>query len=87
MPFQLWDFGATDLYSTQLIDNAHFGGVNGVSVSPNDSNSFVSCSNDKSVLLWDKRSGNPKALALYEDHEEAFTTVYWTKVTVELVGI
>lgn len=76
---QLWDYGSSDLFSCQTITAAHSGTVNGISISPAspDSPSFVSCSNDRSVLLWDLRSDKPGASAVYEFHDTIFTSVHW----------
>jgi WD40 repeat protein len=74
---QMWDYGTGDVKSVQTINYAHPSSVNGISISPTSNQEFVSCSSDKSVLVWDLRAGKPGARAVYEFHEAIFNSVHW----------
>lgn len=54
----MWDIGA-DLYSTHTWRYAHSDSVTGISASPESEPIFVSCSKDKSALIWDNRKLRP----------------------------
>lgn len=74
---QLWDFGKSDLESLMVIDEAHSESITGISMNPKSNKSFVTCSEDKSVLMWDITSPIAKAKAIYEGHDESYRTVHF----------
>lgn len=72
---QLWDYGSSDLYPTQVIDNAHADSILGISLNPNSNGSLVSCSRDKSVLMWDLKEFSSTSIGIYENHDCAIRVV------------
>ncbi|XP_055600403.1 methylosome protein 50-like [Uranotaenia lowii] len=56
---------------------AHADEIKGLSANRKERSLFVSCSLDKSSLLWDLRIPRP-ASALFEHHRYTFSTIYWT---------
>uniref|UniRef100_A0AAG5DE40 WD repeat-containing protein 55 homolog n=1 Tax=Anopheles atroparvus TaxID=41427 RepID=A0AAG5DE40_ANOAO len=77
---KLWDYSEGDLHSTNTLHQAHSGPITGVATDGTQSSLAVSCSRDRSALLWDFREMKP-ATALYEQHDAAFTALRWTDET------
>lgn len=57
--FQIWDMGTADLFSQGSYRFAHTDSITGMSASNENQNIFVTCSLDKSCLLWDDRETRP----------------------------
>lgn len=77
---KVWDIGAGDLCSLNTFDNAHAGSICAISSSPISAETFVTCSRDRSVCMWDKRL-TPRPVIAYADNLSfAYTCVYWSKV-------
>lgn len=74
----IMEYGNTELSLVLHTEQAHSDQINCISPSPVMTKSWVSCSDDHSCLLWDKRKFDP-ASALLEDHDYALKSVYWTK--------
>lgn len=73
---KLWDYSEGDLHSSRTLQQAHVGAVTAVATDHSQDSLAVSCSHDRSALLWDFRETKP-AIALYERHDAAFTTIRW----------
>lgn len=73
---KIWNYGA-DLTSVTTMTFAHTDEITSLSASRNEQSTFVSSSLDRSALMWDLRKPRP-ATALFDKHQFAFTTVYWT---------
>lgn len=74
---KIWNMGNGELCSINTMRNAHADNISGVSTSHNLENTFVTCSRDKTALLWDTREIRP-ATSLFDNHSCPFTSVYWT---------
>ncbi|XP_053672392.1 protein valois [Anopheles nili] len=73
---KLWDYSEGDLHSTKTMHHAHTGVIADMATDATQDALAVSCSYDQSALVWDFRETRP-AVALYENHDAAFTTVQW----------
>uniref|UniRef100_A0A182P4C0 Uncharacterized protein n=1 Tax=Anopheles epiroticus TaxID=199890 RepID=A0A182P4C0_9DIPT len=73
---KLWDYSEGDLHSSMTFQQAHIGAITSVATDCSRDSLAVSCSIDRSALLWDFREPKP-AVALYESHDAAFTTIRW----------
>ncbi|KFB49226.1 AGAP009782-PA-like protein [Anopheles sinensis] len=73
---KLWDYSEGDLHSTTTMHHAHSGPITDVATDSTQSSLAVTCSRDRSALLWDFREMKP-ATALYEKHDAAFTAIRW----------
>ncbi|XP_055596051.1 methylosome protein 50-like [Uranotaenia lowii] len=73
---KVWNWGA-HLQSVSTMYGAHTDEIKGLSANRKEQSLFVSCSLDKSALLWDLRIPR-SASALFENHKHAFSTIYWT---------
>lgn len=76
----MWDYGEGDLHSSHTFQQAHTSLITGLATDTSQPSLAVSCSNDRSTLLWDFRELKP-AKALFEGHDVAFSTVRWTDET------
>jgi len=52
--------------------------VSGIAAHPTSSKNWVTCSLDRSCVLWDRTSYPAKAAPLLRDYENQLTSVYWT---------
>ncbi|XP_058818034.1 protein valois [Topomyia yanbarensis] len=84
---KIWNYGA-DLHSISTITFAHTDEITGISASRENGSLFVSSSLDRSALMWDLRKPRP-ASAIFDEHEYAFTALYWTstKEANQIVGL
>lgn len=73
---KIWQYGA-DLASITTMTNAHIDEITALSTNRSELSTFVTTSLDRSALLWDLRKPRP-ATALFDQHQLAFTTAYWT---------
>ncbi|XP_050087725.1 protein valois [Anopheles aquasalis] len=74
---KVWDYGEGDLHSSHTFQQAHTSLITGLATDTSQPSLAISCSNDRSTLLWDFRELKP-AKALFEGHDVAFSTVRWT---------
>lgn len=73
------------IYYENVYRKAHYGIIKAVSSSPDCGNSFVTCSSDKSSLLWDVRDPKP-ASSVYENHKTTFTSAQWCSSNHVYIG-
>uniref|UniRef100_A0A182JQ46 Uncharacterized protein n=1 Tax=Anopheles christyi TaxID=43041 RepID=A0A182JQ46_9DIPT len=73
---KLWDYSEGDLHTSRTLQHAHTGTITSVATDCRQDSLAVSCSYDRSAFLWDFREMKP-AIALYEKHNAAFTTIRW----------
>lgn len=67
----------TDLFLEHNYPNAHSSEITGISTHSSSLDLWVSCSVDKSCLLWDKRSSS--CVRILRNYGNWITAVYWTK--------
>lgn len=73
----IYDFGTSDLTVDHSISYGHSSSVTGISAHSGASTKWVSCSADRSCLMWDKSLIRP-ACGLLENYEHLLTAVRWT---------
>uniref|UniRef100_A0A1A9W072 WD_REPEATS_REGION domain-containing protein n=1 Tax=Glossina brevipalpis TaxID=37001 RepID=A0A1A9W072_9MUSC len=74
---KIWDMGCADLFCQKSFQFAHSDVITGLAASLTDDNVFLTCSLDKSCLIWDDRETRP-AFALYKNHNVRFKDVRWS---------
>uniref|UniRef100_A0A1A9UXL1 Uncharacterized protein n=1 Tax=Glossina austeni TaxID=7395 RepID=A0A1A9UXL1_GLOAU len=74
---KIWDMGSADLFLEKSFQFAHSDAITGLAASLTNDYIFLTCSLDKSCLIWDDREIRP-ALALYENHDVRFKDVRWS---------
>ncbi|XP_049537159.1 protein valois [Anopheles darlingi] len=74
---KVWDYSEGDLHSSHTFHQAHTSFITSLATDTTQPSLAVSCSNDRSTLLWDLRELKP-AKALFEGHDVPFSTVRWT---------
>lgn len=75
---KLWDIGAGDLCSLSTYVKAHAYSITGVSSSPVCPETFVTCSRDRSICMWDKRLSARPVIASFDGGQFDYTCVYWS---------
>ena len=73
-----YDFGSTDIKGLYKLSNAHEDDITGVSRDPSMVTQFVSCSKDRTVVMWDLRIQGPEVKnLLYKSEELMFNGIRW----------
>lgn len=72
----LFDFGLADVTNVSHIANAHSQGITGVSAHPTNKK-WISCSTDRSCLLWDTSKKRP-ASSILSNYQHQLTAAHWT---------
>lgn len=75
---KIWDI-ITDLVSENVYRYAHCGIIKGISSKPGSDFIFASCSQDRLLSIWDKRTKKP-VIAFCENPRVENTTCLWQKI-------
>ncbi|XP_055389408.1 protein valois [Condylostylus longicornis] len=77
---KVWDIGKGSLESIHSMHNAHSDSITSISSCFNTESVFVTCSLDRSALIWDYRQQRP-AMGIFENHDIDLTAIHWCNVS------